>query len=58
MTVATANVNTLLDYADAKDERLAGRVQVMELQFESAGLDIVAVQESREGGDCIRAGVA
>ena len=51
-------MNTLLDYADAKDERLAGRVQVMELQFESAGLDIVAVQESREGGDCIRAGVA
>ena len=46
-SVASANVNTLLDDRFGHDNVLAGRVQMLEMQFDRAELDVVAVQEAR-----------
>ena len=55
---ATANVCTLLDGKFQCSYFQAGRRQFVEMQFDSACVDVVEIQEARDQGDVIRHGLA
>jgi exonuclease III len=46
ISIATWNVRTLANKNDKSEENFIGKLQKFELQFEQAGLDIIALQET------------
>ena len=50
LTLATWNVRTLANKRDMAEENFIGKLHILECQFKEAGLDIIALQETRVPG--------